>query len=91
MQSVSKDVRSIIDKYIHRFKLNMVSDEFYNKYSQYWFDATCYYFDFLTGAAINYRVINNNSRHIYLHIRKLFGTECVCVLPINYVHAKLYK
>ena len=88
MKSLSKDVRSILDKYIHRYKFNNINKEFQHKYIRYWTDTFQFYCrNGLAGINLNYRFWG--LKKIYMYV---FNSNSVCCkLPDNYFHAKLYK
>ena len=88
VDKVGKDVKSIIDKYLHRDKWEVVNDEYIKKYLPYWSE---YYQCFDGTININDRELDDSTNFIRdVHTFPYDGLY-KGKIPDNYVYAKLYN
>ena len=88
VENVPKDIIAIIDKYLHRYKWRIVNDEYNMLVIYYWSKEKNYFYS--NNMMMNYRKIEDSSTR-YSVIFNMNTSEVTNDLPINYIHAKLYK
>lgn len=88
---VTKDIVSIIDKYIHGAYIRLVNTEYNNLYLPWWDDDNMQFgsMSLVDNQYIaNYRTIQMNT-HVYRMLSINAGSDqAVASLPLNYYYSK---